>query len=512
MFSFILKTAIFATGCAGIVAEFVLSTLATYLSGNAVFQWTIVMSLMLFAMGVGSRLSKTIDHHLLEAFIFIEFTLSVLAASSAALAYGLAPWTSHIYLLIYSQALIIGGLIGFEIPLVTRLNESCEVLRSNIAGIMEKDYYGALAGGLLFAFIALPYLGLTYTPVVLGAINFLVASVLLLAFMPMIDWKKITVTAGLFCLVTLAALAWLVDPIIMYGEQRQYRDKIVHAEQTRFQKIVITQYKDYHWLYINSQQQFSSFDEEKYHEPLVHPAMSLSADRSRVLILGGGDGLALREIWKYPDVLSVTMVDLDPAMTDLAKTHPVLLDINQGSMLDPRLTIVNTDAAGYLRESLEKFGVIIIDLPDPDSVDLAHLYAQSFYRLVARHLVRGGVMVTQAASPYFARRVFLSIIKTMRAAGLAVLPYHNQVPTMGEWGWVLAVPGAEADEDALKQRLPAIDFSSLPTRFINNDAVEAMVRFGKGVFDPELEERIRINTQANPVLPHYYRQGVWAMY
>ncbi len=508
----VLKIAIFATGCAGIVAEFVLSTLATYLIGNAVFQWTMVMSLMLFAMGLGSRLSKVFRHRLLDTFILVEFGLSALCSSSAVLAYGLAAYTSHINLLIYIVAMVIGGLIGFEIPLVTRLNEAHEELRSNIATVMEKDYYGSLLGGLFFAFFALPHLGLTYTPIVLGAINFLVASLLLWFFFGLVRRKKAVVSAFAACSLFLIFLAVLAKPIIMYGEQRQYKDKVIYARQTPYQKIVMTQWKKYYWLFINGQEQFSSFDEEKYHEPLVHPAMRLSANRDKVLILGGGDGLALREVLKYTDVKSVTMVDIDQAMTDLAAQHPVLVDINKASMSDPRLNVVNTDAGSFLKEDTHFYGAVIIDLPDPDTIDLMHLYCLSFYRLVARHLRPGGVMVTQATSPYFSQQAFLCVIKTIKEAGFTTLPYHNQIPTMGEWGWVLGVKESEADEPTLKQRLLTGDFDGLRTRFLNNDAMVSMVHFGKGVLDPNQMDKIKVNTQSNPVLQTYYRGGTWAMY
>ncbi|MEW6264306.1 MAG: polyamine aminopropyltransferase [Thermodesulfobacteriota bacterium] len=508
----ILKICVFATGCAGIVAEYVLSTLATYLGGNAVFQWTMVMSLMLFAMGLGSRLSKNLTARLLDSFILVEFSLSLLCASAAVLSYGLAAYTSQISLIIYTLSLIIGGLIGFEIPLVMRLNDAYEDLRTNIAGVMEKDYYGALLGGLFFAFVALPYLGLTYTPVVLGAINFLVASLLLWSFFNLVAWKKMV--AGAFAVSTglLVGLAVLSEPIILFGEQSQFKDKVVYTRQTPYQKIVITQWKKDYWLFLNSQLQFSTFDEERYHEPLVHPAMNLTADRSRVLILGGGDGLALREVFKYPEVRAVTLVDIDKAMTDLASHYPILVTINQGSMRDQRLKIVNRDAGVFIKEDNGYYGVIIVDLPDPDTVDLLHLYSESFYRLAQKHLAPGGVMVTQATSPYFARSAFLCIVKTIRAAGFSVLPYHNQIPTMGEWGWVLGVRAGEVDEARLRQRALALDYSQAPTRFFNREAMISMVHFGKGVFDPDLEAEIEVNTQANPVLNTYYRAGAWAVY
>ncbi|MGL1863205.1 MAG: polyamine aminopropyltransferase [Pseudodesulfovibrio sp.] len=510
--SLVLKVSIFATGLAGIVAEYVLSTLATYLLGNAIFQWTIVMSLMLFAMGVGSRLSKFFNRRLLDLFIYVEFALSILCASASIVSYGLAAYTSYINLVIYGLAILIGLLIGFEIPLVTRINQDYEELRTNIAMIMEKDYYGALVGGLLFAFVALPYFGLTYTPIALGVINFLVAIVFLSTFIHLLDSKKIALAACGGCAVVLVLIGVFAKPIILFGEQSQYKDKVIYSEQTQYQKIIMTQWKEYHWLFINGQEQFSSFDEEKYHEPLVHPAMKLAAEHTNVLILGGGDGLALREILRHEGVKKVTMVDLDPAMTTLAKTHPILKRLNQGSMMDPRLKLEHMDAGKFLRECDDFFSVIIIDLPDPDTVDLMHLYSLDFYRLVAKRLRAGGVVVTQATSPYFSPLAFLCIDKTMREAGLNTLPYHNQVPTMGEWGWIMGMKAERMTRPAMKKRLEAAQFDGLQTRFLNDEAMRAMLLFGKGIFDHPEADSVEVNTRHEPVLMRYYADGKWAMY
>lgn len=507
-----LKLSLFATGCAGVVAEFVLSTLATYLAGNAIFQWTIVMSLMLFAMGIGSRISRIFRDKLLDTFILTEFSLSVLCAVSAVLAYGIAAFTDYTELVIYAQAFIIGNLIGFEIPLVTRINQDYEDLRINISAVMEKDYYGALLGGLIFAFFALPYLGLTYTPIVLGAINFFVASILLWRFFHLLERKKILVSAFVTVLIFLGCFAFLAKPIITYGEQKKYKDKVIYSQQTPYQKIVMTRWKEYYWLFINGQEQFSTFDEEKYHEPLVHPAVKLSHDASDVLIIGGGDGLAAREVLKHSMVKTVTLVDLDPAMTELARTHPVIQNINKGSMKDPRMRIINSDAARFVKEDGNLFGVIIIDLPDPDSVDLMHVYSRQFYTILSQKLIRGGVLVTQAASPYFAQKAFICIIKTIRAAGFSVLPFHNQIPTMGEWGWIIGVKNTDMDETRLKQVVLDIKYPDIETRFINRDAMISMTHFGKGVFDEDIERSVKVNTELNPVLYKYYLSGSWGMY
>jgi len=511
-FGVILKISIFVTGFAGIVAEFVLSTLATYLIGNAIFQWTIVMSLMLFAMGVGSRISRFFRFRLLDIFILTELALSILCAISAQLAYLLAAYTNYTNFAIYVQAFLIGNLIGLEIPLVIRINEKYENLRINISAVMEKDYFGALLGGLVFAFFALPYLGLTYTPLFLGIINFIVASFLLWQFFHLIERKIFLTSLYSFVLIFLVLLGVFAKPIIRYGEQRKYRDKIIFSKQTLYQKIVMTQWKDYYWLYINGQEQFSTYDEEKYHEPLVHPAMQLSPDVTRVLIIGGGDGLALREVLKYDEVKSVTVVDIDPVMTTLAKEHPVLLLINDGSMQSPKVNIINTDAAKFIDEDASLYGVIIIDLPDPDTIDLMHVYSEKFYTTLRNHLIRGGVMVTQATSPYFSKNAFLCIIKTIRKAGYSVLPYHNQIPTMGEWGWVIGIRETDIKEKQIKTVIMKKDFTNIKTRYINKDAMISMAHFGKGVIDKEAMEKIEANTELNSVLYRYYLSGSWGMY
>lgn len=510
--SIALKASLFATGCAGIVAEFVLSTLATYLIGNAIFQWTIVMSLMLFAMGLGSRLSRMFHKDLLDTFIFIEFLLSILCAISAELAYGLAAFTQYIALIIYLQAFIIGCLIGLEIPLVTRLNDEYEELRINISGVMEKDYFGALFGGLLFAFIALPYLGMTYTPIILGSINFLVASFLLWRFVSLVRKKKILIAAFVLSLLFLSVLALFAEPIIRFGEQKKYKDKVIYSKQTKYQKIVMTRWKDYYWLFINSQEQFSTFDEEKYHEPLVHPAMKIARGSGSVLILGGGDGLALREVLKHGNVTSVTLVDMDPVMTNIAKNHPLLIEINNGSMKHSKVTIINQDASIFLKKDSALYSTVIIDLPDPDSIDLMHVYSENFYRMVQNHLERYGVMVTQASSPLFSKKAFLCIMKTIRASGFSILPYHNQIPTMGEWGWVLGVKESEVDEKGLRTLAMQLRFDAISTRFLNNDAMISMIHFGKGILGADYMDQIRVNTELNPVLYRYYHEGTWDMY
>ncbi len=506
----LLKFCLLATGCAGIVAEYVLSTLATYILGNAVLQWTVVISLMLFSMGLGSRMSRYLMDNLLEKFIFTELALSLICGTCAALCYTLYGSIVSIGQIVYLLSLVVGFLIGLEIPLVTRINNEYEELRLNISSVMEYDYFGALIGGFFFIFFALPKLGLSYTPIVLAGVNLCVALMLALRFRN--NLKHRLLIRSLFFVVgaVLVLLALFNPSIILYGEQKLYKDKVIFSTQSRYQKIVVTQWKDDFWLFINGNEQFSSFDEERYHEPLVHPVMSLPISHEQILLLGGGDGLALREIQKYSDVGEITLVDLDPAMTDLARYHPVFIKLNEGSMQDPRVKIVNQDAASYLDKTRNIFNVIIIDLPDPNSIELSRLYSLEFYHLCRRRLAKGGAVVTQGTSPLFSARAFNCIYKTMEQADFEVVPYHNQVPTLGEWGWLLGMEAGLIEEGHLKKALAELSFENINTRFINRPAMISMLHFGKGVFNEN--DPIQINTRSRPVLLDYYRHGKWDLY
>jgi len=508
--SFILKICVFATGCAAMVTEYTLATLASYLLGDSIRQWTIVISLMLFSMGLGSRYSRKFEAQLLDRFVLIEFGLSFLCTFSAMFCFWISAYTINFGLVVYAVACMIGFMTGLEIPLITRINQSYESLRENISSVMEYDYYGGLLGGALFAFVLLPFLGLTYTPVLIGSLNLLVASLILWYFPDRLMRPRIlNIQFAALFLVSVLAFA-VAKPIVLYGEQHKYKDKIVYQEQTRYQKIVVTQWKEDYWLFINGSTQFSTYDEERYHEPLVHPLMGLIKERKDILLLGGGDGLAAREILKYPDVENLTLVDLDPAMTRLARQDTIFLSINQGSLNDPRVRVVNQDAYQFIKNSGDLYDAVIIDLPDPKSVSLSLLYSLGFYKMVEKHLKPFGSMVTQSTSPLYSPEAFLCIKKTMEAAGFSTVPYQNSVPSMGQWGWVIGVRHEAMPAQRLKQELLTLEFADIETRFFNRDAMISMAHFGKGLF--EKEAQIEPNTQFDHNILKYYRQGNWDVY
>lgn len=467
---------------------------------------------MLFSMGLGSRLSKYFEGDLLLKFIGVEFLLSLLVSFSSLIAYSAAGLTEYVGFIIYGLSILIGLLIGLEIPLVIRLNEEFESLKINVASVMEKDYLGSLVGGLFFAFIGLPILGLTYTPFILGFINLGVALLLYLSVRKEINSKRskqISLTALILSIIMIGGIL-KGEEIILFGEQTRYKDKVVFSEQSKYQKIVITQWKNDYWLFINGNQQLSSLDEDKYHEALVHPAMKLSGQVKDVLILGGGDGCAVREVLKHPQVESITLVDLDSMMTGLAQRHPILTELNDSSMSHEKLNIINTDAFNFLEEGGHFYDVIIVDLPDPRSVELNRMYTQEFYQLCHLNLRPHGTLITQAGSPYFATKAFKCINQTMATAGFETLPLHNHVLTLGEWGWILGQK-TEWTQGNLKQRAWGLDFEGVETKWLNQEAMLMMSSFGKDIYF-KVRDSIKTNHIQDPVLYRYYLEGNWDLY
>ena len=504
--SFALKVALFATGISGIVAEYILSTLASYFIGNAILQFTLIVSIMLFAMGLGSRLSKNFTKNVIVYFILTELILSVLVSFSALISYTIYGVTDVSWLVIYILSICIGLLIGLEIPFATRINDDFEELRLNISNILEKDYFGSLIGGLFFAFVGLPYLGLTYTPFVLGLLNLAVSyylfKVLKEYVIPSVR-KKLHLAYVIVSILILVGF-YFAAPIVRFGEQVKYKDKIVYSEQTKYQKIVVTKWQDWHSLYINGNQQLSSFDEFMYHEPMVHIPMQLTKSHQNILVLGGGDGCLAREVFKYKNVDKITLVDLDQNMIDLGKEYPVFKELNEGAMNNPKLTTVTEDAFNFLEKTNENYDLIFVDLPDPNNVDLNKLYTKEFYRLCRLKLKKDGVFITQAGSPYYATKAFYCIEKTLKSAGFKTIPMHNQVLTLGEWGWVMA-----REEAITKKEITSLEVNNLNLKWLNNNVLPQLTAFGKPLVDTT---GVKVNTIFSPKLYTYYKEGNWHLY
>lgn len=495
---------LFATGLSGIVAEYILATLATYFLGNSVLQWTMVLSVMLFSMGLGSRISRFFDKNLLETLIIIEFCLSILASVCTISTYGSMAYTEYTGIIIYGFCIAIGLLIGMEIPLATRINSEYENLKANISSVMEKDYYGSLLGGVFFAFVGLPFLGLTYTPFILGGLNFFVAIVLFLQLKPFIQKNYFSrLSIGAISVVSILSLSIFFAPdIVLFGEQSRYEDKIIYKQQTAYQLIKITQRNDIYRLIINDDQQLNTSDEFLYHEPLVHPVMKLTNNPQEILILGAGDGCAIREALKHPSVKKITLVDLDPKMTELGANHPIFKKLNNGAFHDSKVEVVIADAFNYLEDNEIYFDVMIIDFPDPKTVDLNRLYTYEFYKLCSKRLRPHGAIITQAVSPYFTPSAFQCIEKTVAKAGFHTLPIHNHVMSFGEWGWIIG--SKNITRPLIKERLKEMTFDDMKTRWLTHDAMSLITSFGKVIIPLD---SVEVNAIHNPVLYRYYERG-----
>lgn len=460
-------------------------------------------------MGLGSRLSKKFETNLMERFVLIEFGLSCIASNVTLIVYSVFAVYGQTAIVIYGLCITIGLFIGMEIPIVIRLNEQFQSLKVNISSALENDYYGSLAGGVFFAFIGLPYLGLTYTPPILGAVNFFVALVLIYAVWEEVkaQKKRFILYSGIVLLILLLNLIFS-QRIVEWGDKIRYQDRVVYSEQSRYQKIILTYDRGDFWLFLNGHQQLSSFDEAMYHEPLVHPAMLLQGDTRRVLVLGGGDGAAVREVLKYEQVEEITLVDLDPAVTSLASNHSALVQINKNSLADPKVRIINQDGFTFLADITKKYDVIIADFPDPRTVDLGRLYSLEFYQLCYAALTQHGVFVTQAGSPYYATQAFHCIEKTIKAAGFNPLPLHNQVVTLGEWGWIIGVKNSRKN---LQHAVQNLSLDHVQTAWLTEDALTLISSFGGKIFD-QPTELIEINRLHDPVLFKYYMNGRWDVY
>ncbi len=460
-------------------------------------------------MGLGSRFSKWIEHNLLEKFVWIEFSLSLIASNVTNIVYVFFAIYGTSTFIIYTLSVIIGLFIGMEIPLVIRLNEKFQNLKVNVSSAMEKDYYGSLAGGIFFAFIGLPHLGLTYTPLVLGSINFAVALVLVVVIWSEIEIHRRNRFVGyaLIVLTLLALSGFYSQDIISWGDKIRYKDPIVYSGQSKYQKIVMTYSQGDYWLFLNGHQQLSTFDEALYHEPLIHPVVKLHQNPRHVLVLGGGDGAAVRELLKYEEVEQITLVDIDPNVTDLARSHPILLSINKNSLNHPKVEVINQDGFTFLEDRHNLYDIIVADFPDPRTVDLGRLYSKEFYWLCFHSLKKNGLMVTQAGSPYYAQRAFECINQTMQVAGFYTLLLHNQVPTLGEWGWVIG----SKELRKLKTELQQADLGELHTQWLTNESLTLISSFGKQVLNQPVAQ-IQINQIHDPVLYRYYLKGRWDLY
>jgi len=481
----------------GLIYELVAGTLASYVLGDSVTQFSLIIGIYLFSMGAGAWLSRFVERELALRFVEVELAVAVLGGLSAPLLFLTFAHLDYFRLVLYTVVFLIGALVGLEIPLLMRILKDHLDFRELVARVLALDYVGALVASLLFPIFLVPRFGLVRTSLCFGMLNAGVGLWATWLMQPLIRRRSIPRLRAQACVVlALLVVAFIkADALTSLAEDAMFADDIVYTKTTHYQRIVVTRNRAGFQLFLNGNLQFSSADEYRYHEALVHPAMAVASEGGRavrrVLVLGGGDGLAVREVLKYPSVEQVTLVDLDPEMTDLSRRFPPLADLNGRALEDPRVRVVNEDAMLWLERAEPPFDAAVVDFPDPNTFALGKLYTTRFYRLLQERLAPGAAIAVQCTSPLFARASYWCIVRTMEAAGLAVRPYHTSVPSFGVWGFALA---RRAPFEAPASAPPA------EARFLNAEAMRAMFVIPSDLGPVPVE----VNRLDNQALVRYY--------
>lgn len=480
----------------GLIYELLAGTLASYVLGDSVTQFSIIIGVYLFAMGVGSWLSGFVEGDLARRFIEIELGVAILGGLSAPILFFTFAYARYFYLILYLVVFVIGMLVGLEIPLLMRILKDELDFKALVSRVLAFDYIGALAASLLFPLFFVPRLGLVRTSLFFGILNASVALWATWILHDILNKRAVNILrAQAVFVIALLALGFVkANSLTTLAEDALFQDPIVYAKSSPYQRIIVTQGRGGYSLFLNGNLQFNAFDEHRYHEALVHPAFAVQTKNApkRVLVLGGGDGLALREIRKYDSVESITLVDLDSEMTNLSKNFKPLADLNRKSFEDKRVSVTNADAFVWLSENdAPPFDVVIIDFPDPNNFALGKLYSTRFYNLLKTKLAPDAAVVVQCTSPLLARKSFWCIIKTMESAGFFVRPYQTSVPSFGIWGYALA----KLESFDAPQNVP------LNLKYLNQQTLTAMFEFSN---DMARVDDIEINRLDNQSLVRYY--------
>ncbi|MCC6214514.1 MAG: polyamine aminopropyltransferase [Polyangiaceae bacterium] len=454
---------------AGLVYELAMAAVASYVLGDSVRQYSLVIGLYLSALGLGAWLSRFVTRRLEETFVDVELAAALVGGLSAPglfLAFSLG---GAFELVLYSMVVVVGALVGLELPLLMRILEGELELKELLARALGADYVGALAGSIGFSLVLVPAFGLARSTVVCGLLNGAVA----LASTWLLDpaHRARVIGARLRAIAILAVLGAALaggSDLVRAAESRRLDATLLESRETPYQRITLLDRRGTIELHLNGHLQFSSLDEHRYHEALVHPAVGAAERRARVLVGGGGDGLAVREILAWPEVREVVLVDLDPEVTRLARAHPRLRGLNRGALDDPRVRVLNLDAMRFFAEDDGVWDVIVLDFPDPSSYAVGKLFSTRFYATVRERLAATGALVVQSTSPFLARRTFWCVVETLEAVGFTTRPYHAFVPSFGEWGFVLARLGPFPEPSALP---PA------PLRFLEPGTLRGLFHF-----------------------------------
>ena len=536
----LLALSMLVVGITGISYEYTFSKLASDILGDSIRQWAITIGLMMLFMGIGADLQKYLsDKMLVEKLILAQIALGLVGSIGPTFSlYVFGAHHDFFTLVHYALISSVGLLIGLEIPLLTRINEGyLPDLKENLGLILKMDYIGSFIGALAWVYFFPQFFDLLETSYFLGLCNLTNGLILFVLFYSKIKkpWESALLLGGAALLIV--SLQAQSKPIRVALEQKLFKDPVILAKTTKYQHLILTKKETGELrLYINGHLQFSSSDEHIYHEFLVHPALSISPQAKRVLVLGGGDGLAVREVLKYPQVQEITLIDLDPGMTDLGQNNPELVALNGGSLKNAKilpaqgiakgkkqdLTLkgqgyfrrtkevkdiavwyYNVDAFSFIQSIPHSYDVIILDFPDPSDINLSKLYSLEFYEALKDRLSMGGLIIQQSTSPAYAKEAFLMVGRTMEAAGLSALPLRENVPSFGQWGFWLAGHREVYGNKGLEQRLknPALPSS---VEYITPELLDSASKFGKGRLE---SSDTRVNRVLEDHLFEVYRKA-----
>ena len=500
----LLAAAAVSSAC-GLAIELLLGTLASYLVGNQALAFGIAIGGFLAAMGLGSYLSRFVARNdqprkLLLRFVQVELAIAPFSFLVPMALFALFTIDAPFWIALALSTIILGTLAGMEVPILTRMLEKDEGVRGAVSSILALDYVGALVGSLAFPVILLPFFGMFPTAAVIASLPALMVFGLGWVFSGIKFWQRLGLALGA-CLIAIAPFThWISDRL----ENNLYQAPIIARVQSPYQRIVLTRQGRDTRLYLDGDLQLSTVDEYRYHEALVHPAIAAVMQRNpdrklKVLLMGAGDGMALREIEKWPNLEKALLIDLDPAVVKLAQRHPVLVESNQRAFEDARVEVQVGDALRIAPKLQEQFDVIIADFPDPDQDALAKLYSKGFYQALQRRLMDDGVLVTQASSAFFAPKVLACIHATLEAAGFQTLPYVTEVPSFGPWGFVMA---GKQPIELQGWKLP------IATRFLTEGFMRHLFELPGDVPLGDVE----VNQLSRPVILKYQDNPRWDAY
>ena len=493
----ILLLSVFIVGFCTIIYELLIGSVSSYFLGDSIKQFSIVIGITMTAMGLGTLFSRLINKNLIYCFIFVEIILAIIGGLCVPILYFAYTIEEIYYPVMILLILAIGILIGLEIPLLTRIMEKYYDLKNNISNVLSLDYLGAFIATIVFPFVLLPFLGVFESSIFAGFSNLIVAIINFYWFKDKIIRKKsIKLRISIILIfIFLLGLSLFSKEIVKKWENNIFEDRVIFSKQTPYQKLVITKNKEDIRLFIDGNVQFSSIDEYRYHEMLVHVPLSLVKNKGNILILGGGDGLAAREILKYDDVKTVTVIDLDKEMTDLALNNKYFTELNKNSFKNKKIEIKNEDAFKFIENTAKFYDVIIVDLPDPNNSSLARLYSIEFYKLIKKKLSKQGIIVTQATSPFYSTEAYWCINESLKAAGFNyTYPYHIYVPSFGDWGFILA--------SNIKYDINNINID-VETKFTDKEVALNAFKLEKDV----QRNNVQYSTLDRPKILEYYLSG-----